>query len=193
MERRTLVLGGCAALVAAALLAGASHTGAARSSLRFAEGVPPDLRAVAEETWDRFVAAWPARAGCVKPVTVEGAWELEDRATYDPHRRLVTVRIPGTRPNLEASLVHEFAHHLEFTCRAHRALRPRFLDARGLPSHTSWFEGATWEQTPSEQFAEAATVFVLGRRPAHLRTVVTLEGIRALRAWARTTQLTPRP
>lgn len=193
MGRRTVVIGSCAALVAAALLSAASHTGAARPSLRFAEGVPQDLRAVAAETWERFVAAFPARGECLRPVTVDGAWELADRATYDPHRRLVSVRIPATRPNLEASLVHEFAHHMEFTCRAHRSLRPRFLEARGLSSHAPWFEGATWERTPSEQFAEATTVFVLGRRPAHVRAPVTVGGVRAIRAWARATQLRHRP
>jgi hypothetical protein len=145
---------------------------------------PADLRALVVETWDRFVEAFPARRSCLAPVTVRGAWELDDRASYDPGRRLITVRIPGTAPNLRASLVHEFAHHMEFTCPEQRDVRVAFLSAQELPPSASWFEGASWETIPSEQFAEAVVQVVLGR-PAHPAMLIQPGSIALLRAWGR--------
>jgi hypothetical protein len=157
-----------------------------RPILAMAAGVPTDFVHLARATWTRFTEAFPARQGCLAPLTVDASWELDDRAVYYPRQRLVAVRIPGTAPNLTATLVHEFAHHLEFTCRgAHRAFRPTFLAAQGLPPDSPWFQGVTWERTPSEQFAEATTEFVLGRRHAHRRTAATDEAIQAIRNWAR--------
>jgi hypothetical protein len=145
---------------------------------------PADLRALVAETWDWFVEAFPARRSCIAPVTVRGAWELDDRASYDPGRRLVTVRIPGTAPNLSASLVHEFAHHMEFTCPEQRDVRVAFLSAQELPPSASWFQGASWESIPSEQFAEAVVQVVLGR-PAHPAVLIHPGSIALLRAWGR--------
>ncbi len=157
----------------------------ARPTVAIAEGVPGDFEDLALATWVVFTEAFPARRDCLAPVTVDVARELDDLAAYDPSRRLVTVRIPGTEPNLRASLVHEFAHHLEFTCPAQRALRPSFLAAQGLSRDAPWFKGATWERTPSEQFAEATTEFVLGRRSAHVPMVVTAQAVQTVRTWAR--------
>lgn len=145
---------------------------------------PADLRVLIVETWDRFVEAFPARRDCLAPVTVQGAWSLDGRGSYDPVRRLVTVRIPGTAPNLQASLVHEFAHHMEFTCPEQRDVRVPFLDAQELPPSSSWFAGRSWETTPSEQFAEAIVEVVLGR-PSHLPVLIQPGTIALLRAWGR--------
>jgi len=145
---------------------------------------PADLRVLVVETWDRFVAAFPARASCLAPVMVKGVWDLDDRASYDPARRLVEVRIPGTAPNLGASLVHEFAHHMEFTCPEQHNVRAAFLAAQGLPRSAPWFEGVSWETTPSEQFAEAVVQVVLGR-PSHLAVLIQPGSIALLRAWGR--------
>lgn len=174
-------------VVAAVVVAGAvtaAGAGNGRPGVARAERTPADVRALALATWERFRDAFPARRGCLGPVTVAGAWDLDDRATYDPGRRLVTIRIPGTAPNLRATLVHEFAHHLEFTCGAQRGLRAAFLAAQSLPAGSAWFEGDTWELIPSEQFAEATTEFVLGRRPPHARIAVTLEALRVIKTWA---------
>jgi hypothetical protein len=160
-------------------------TTGARPAVAIAEGVPGDFEDLALATWVVFTEAFPARRDCLASVTVDAAWVLDDLAAYDPSRRLVTVRIPGTAPNLRASLVHEFAHHLEFTCPAQRALRPSFLAAQGLSRDAPWFKGATWERTPSEQFAEATTEFVLGHRNAHVPTVVTAQAVQTVRTWAR--------
>ena len=153
-------------------------------SVTYGEVAPDDLRALTQSTWARFTAAFPARRSCLTPVTVTGAWELGDRARYDPDRALVTVRIPGTAPNVTASLVHEFAHHLDFTCGAHRMLRSAFLAAQDIPEHAPWFGGATWERTPSEHFAEAVTEYVLGPRSAGGRIFVSARALGAIRDWA---------
>lgn len=179
------------AMVVMARLAAAdtAETNGVAPDLVIADGVPEDFEALTRATWALFTDAFPARRACVAPVTVDAAWELNDRAAYDPARRLVTMRVPGTAPNLRASLVHEFAHHLEFTCPAQRALRPAFLADQGLGTHAPWFTGATWERTPSEQFAEATTEYVLGRRHAHFRSVVTADAVHTIRAWATGTRV----
>jgi hypothetical protein len=154
-----------------------------RPAIAFAGAAPSDLRALATSTWQRFVAAFPARAGCLRDVTVAGAWKFSTRARYAPGRRLVTIRIPGTAPNLLATLVHEFAHHVEFTCPAQRELRPRFLEAQRLPARTPWFGGDTWTEIPSEQFAEATVQVVLGRSP-HPLVLVRPRALEVIREWA---------
>jgi hypothetical protein len=160
-------------------------SGTARvQDLMIAGASPDDLRALIVATWDRFVEAFPARRSCLAPVTVQGAWELDDRAAYDPGRRLVTVRIPGTAPNLRDSLVHEFAHHLEFTCPEQHEVRVPFLVAQALRPSAPWFEGGSWETTPSEQFAEAVVQVVLGP-PAHPAVLILPRSIALIRAWAR--------
>jgi hypothetical protein len=154
-------------------------------ALILSSGTPQDLQRVVRATWGRFARAFPARTACFEPVTVTGAWELGDRATYDPGEREVTVRIPGTAPNLAATLVHEFAHHLEFTCPTQQSIRMSFIAAQKLPRGSAWFEGSTWEQTPSENFAETVVEYVLERRPAHARLVISADALVVVGDWAR--------
>jgi hypothetical protein len=130
--------------------------------ITFAPDVPDDFRAVATDAWARFGAFLGDRRACMEPIRIEVAWGLRDRARYEPDGAVITVRVPGTAPNLTASLVHEFAHHLEFTCAAQLGLRPRFLEAAGLPHDASWFVAPRYEDLPSERFAEAVVVLVLG-------------------------------
>lgn len=191
VRRRVVLLALLAALVVGPTASKDDHRPA--PVVAVAAGTPDDLRSLVMETWDEFVGSFYARTYCIEPVTVEGAWTLDDRATYDPRRRVIAVRIPATAPSLRASLVHEFAHHVEFTCPAHEQLRPRFLRAQGLSSEASWFSGRAWEETPSEHFAEAASVFVLGERPGHLRIAVTPRALAVLGEWARGHAVTPPP
>ncbi len=128
------------------------------------ESVAFDLEALAEATFAKFVASAPAVAGCIGQVQLEAEPELEDTARYDQQSRVVLVRVPATAANLEAALVHEFAHHLEIACRSHAELRPEFILAQRLPPDTEWFADVAWENRPSEQFAEATVEAVLGRR-----------------------------
>jgi hypothetical protein len=182
-RRRAAVLLVATGTVIGATAVAAVEAGSRRPAVAFAEGVPHDLELLVRATWERFTDAIPARWQCLGPITVSGSWELDDRASYDPDRRLVVVRIPGTAPNLQSSLVHEFAHHLEFTCPQQRSLRPDFLAAQGLPRDTPWFDGETWEQTPSEQFAEAMIEVVLGRAPPPPRIAFTAAAVETIRAW----------
>lgn len=155
-----------------------------RPAIHFAQGVPGDLRQLATSTWGRLLDAFPARSRCLPDVTLRGAWRLATRAAYVRQKRLVTVRIPGTAPNLQATMVHEFAHHMEFTCPQQQRLRPRFLAAQGLPPGTSWLGGETWARIPSEQFAEATVQVVLGGRPDPM-VLVRPEALQAIRDWGR--------
>jgi hypothetical protein len=173
-----------AATVLLALGAAADGAPTPRPAIHFADGVPDDVRQLATATWDRFLRAFPARSGCLPDVTLAGAWTFRTRARYDPDRRLVVLRIPGTAPNLSASMVHEFAHHLEFTCPAQRRLRPVFLAAQGLAADTPWRRGATWAAIPAEQYAQAVIRVVLGPQPNPL-VAISPAALRAIREWGR--------
>ena len=152
-------------------------------ALRFDDTVPDDLRSVAADAWDDFLAAHPQHLDCIPPVTLTAAWELADRAEYRPDTATVVLRVPGTAPNLADSLVHEFAHHVEFTCPEHEELRSAFLEAQGFPAVAHWFEGAAWETTPSEQYAEATVEVVLGRRSHRGGIIISDEAAAVVRQW----------
>jgi hypothetical protein len=189
MRRRTSLA------IAGLIVATTGHGGdggPARPSLAFAGAVPADVRALADSTWDRFTTAFSSRRACLAPIVVATAWSLDDRAGYDPVGRVVTLRIPGTAPNLTATLIHEFAHHLEFSCPGLRSLRPSFLAAQGLGAGTPWHAGETWSDIPSEQFAEATVRFVLGRAPAHHLVSIEDEAVAVIRAWAEASRVTHR-
>lgn len=134
-----------------------------------------------------------ARSDCFGDLRIVAVHMLADRAQYDPLTATVVVRVPARASALQVALVHEWAHHLEFQCTAHLALRPAFLAAQGLPAHTPWAaaQGSAnlptyqWATIPSEQFAETVAAIVLNRKD--LRTPVTLteDGIRIITAWAR--------
>ena len=152
-------------------------------TLNFAEDMPDDLRQLADETWVDFLEANPARLDCIEPVTLEAAWELDNRAEYRPASRTLAVRVPGTPATLRSELIHEFAHHLEFTCSDQTELRAAFLHAQGFPPETEWFGGAPWETTPSEQYAEATVEVVTGRRAHTGGILLTPEAVEVVRQW----------
>src|SRR5512136_997716 len=78
------------------LLFSDSRTAAAAPRLILDDSVARDLRAVADETWSRFLGVFRARAGCFGDVRLRAASELNSRAVYDPATATVTVRIPAT-------------------------------------------------------------------------------------------------
>lgn len=174
------------ALGAALFLAlGTAADGASphRPALRFADGVPDDVQQLATATWGRFLTAFPARLGCLPDVTLATAWTYRSRGRYEPERRLVILRIPGTAPNLSETMVHEFAHHLDYTC-PDRGLRRTVLAAQGLPAGSPWRHGSSWAAIPAEQYAQAVIQAVLGPQPAPL-LLVRPATVRAIRAWGR--------
>jgi hypothetical protein len=187
MNRRSLVLAGtvAAALAVATCASSAPSAPSISFAVAVAVAVPDDVRALATQTWSRFVEAFPARTACLAPVELAVAWQLDDRAAYDRNRRVVTIRIPGTAPNLEATMLHEFAHHLDFTCPQTRQLRAAFLASQSFPPGASWTHGATWETTPAEQYAEAVAQVVLGEPPAHRLVALTNQALEVIRAWGR--------
>ena len=154
------------------------------SGLRFTDATPDDLRGVASQAWQRFADSVPACAGRMDGLTVGVAWELPDRARYEPDPALVLVRAPGTAANLEATLLHEFTHHAERRCGPSLVLRRRFTAAAGLPPGTPWRSDAEWDRIPSERFAEATMTYVLGHPPPHVLVHLHPEELRAVAAWA---------
>lgn len=179
--RRVLILVVLATAVVAAAFVIARPDPA--PELHFDASVPDDLRAVAVEAWDGFLGAHPARVDCIGPINMSAAWELDDRAEYRPATATLVIRVPGTAPNLTKDLTHEFAHHVEFTCPEHEELRSAFLAAQGFPASAEWFSGDSWESTPSEQYAEATTEAVLGRRAHHGGVLLSDEAVDAVRQW----------
>jgi hypothetical protein len=170
-----------AAVAAVAVVAAARPI---EPTVRFTDDTPRDLREVTTRAWERFTPAFPGLRGCLGDVTVGVAWQLPDRARYEPEVGLVLIRAPGTAGNLEATLLHEFAHHAEHRCPPSAAFRRRFLSAAGLPAGTAWFGDVAWERIPSERFAEAAVRHVLGEPPPHILIRVNADEVRAVAAWA---------
>lgn len=154
--------------------------------------VADDLRVLAGETWRQFLTAFQARTDCFGDVRLHAANDLNARAAYDPDTATVTVRVPATPVMLQSVLVHEWAHHIEFQCDAQKELRAAFLAAQGLPPNTLWRPDddpahtpeSAWATIPSEQYAEAAIEFVLGRRQIPTTARVSEEAVQVLAAWA---------
>ena len=171
-------------LVAVAAVAVVASARPIEPTVRFTDETPRDLREVTTRAWERFTEAVPGLRECLGHVTVGVAWQLSDRARYEPEPRLVLIRAPGTAGNLEATLLHEFAHHAEHRCPPGAAFRRRFLTAAGLPAGTAWFGGDVWERVPSERFAEAAVRYVLAEPPPHILITVDPDEVRAVAVWA---------
>lgn len=127
--------------------------------------VAADFRALADETWAQFLITFAARSNCFGDVTLRTARKLESRALYDPKTATVTVRVPGTPAFLQAALIHEWAHHIEFQCDEHHTIRPAIVAALDLPPNTAWWTDHAWAESPSEQYAEATVELVLGDHP----------------------------
>ncbi len=156
------------------------------------DSVGDDLRAVAVEAWQLTLAAFRGRSDCFGDVRLRTAPNLAGRGSYDPATATVTVRVPATAAMLQSALIHEWAHHIEFQCAAHSALRPAFLAAQRLPADTPWrpdrapaaMPESAWAMIPSEQYAEAVVELVLGSRPIPTTARVRVEAIQAIAEWA---------
>ncbi|OQY19349.1 MAG: hypothetical protein B6I35_11820 [Anaerolineaceae bacterium 4572_32.2] len=156
------------------------------------ESVAGDFETLALETWEQFLAVFQARRDCFGDVNLRATKTLDSRAGYDPERAAVTVRVPATAAMLQGALVHEWAHHVEFQCEDHKALRPAFLAAQGLPLDTAWrpdippadIPASMWPDIPSEQYAEATIMLVLGRRQIATGVRLKPEAVRVIGEWA---------
>jgi hypothetical protein len=156
----------------------------ARPQLLPDETVATDLADLAAAAWDRFLEAFAGRADCFGDVILTTSKDLGSRAVYDPATATVTVEVPATAALLEAALIHEWAHHVEFHCPEHQGMRPGFLAAQSAPVDADWFSGSTWADIPSEQYAEAAVILVLGRRQLPTEAAVTPAAVEVLAQWA---------
>lgn len=163
-----------------------------RPQLIVDESVAPDFELLAIETWDQFLAVFGGRSDCFGDVHLRATKDLDSRASYDPDTAAVTVRVPGTPAMLKGALIHEWAHHIEFQCREHQELRQPFLVAQGLSPDTPWrphdepeqMPVGDWASIPSEQYAEATIVLVLGARHIPTKARVTGEAVQVIEAWA---------
>ena len=171
-------------LLAVMMLVVSCGTAPATAPLSFGPNTPDDLRALAEDTFALVSDAIPARQGCLDGVTVSGAWELDDRARYSPSQGEITIRIPATAAQLESSIVHELAHHVEFACPQDAETRRAFLAAQGLDPDADWLGGETWETTPSEQWASAVVLHVLERPDERARIAIGAEALQIVESWA---------
>ena len=156
------------------------------------ESVASDFEALALETWDQFLTVFQARSDCFGDVYLRATKTLGSRAGYDPETAAVTVRVPATAAMLQGALVHEWAHHVEFQCADHEELWPAFLAAQGLPPDTPWrpdippadIPASMWPDIPSEQYAEATILLVLGRRQIATGVRVKPEAVHVIGEWA---------
>jgi hypothetical protein len=178
---------GLAAAVGALVFGGAAFGRPAQvgaPDLLIGRSVAPDFEQLARETYAQFVAEATGVGECVRGPRLEAVYEMEELAVYDQETHIMRVRVPAPAPSLRASLIHELAHHLELSCPSQTALRSRFLAAQGMQGDVSWFGGAEWQDVPSEQFAEAVVVNVLGARERHLlRVQLTPEAIDLVATW----------
>jgi hypothetical protein len=174
------------AVVAVALAGALVWAGRATETpqLVIGDSVAADLEALATRTFDEFLAAAPGVVDCMGSPRLEAAPGLDDLARYDQGTQVILVRVPATAPSLHSSLVHEFAHHLEQVCPSHQTVRPAFLAAQGHPGDAGWFDGAEWEDRPSEQFAEAVVQVTLGSRSRNqLRLRLTPDATLVVANW----------
>ncbi len=154
--------------------------------ITFGANTPDDLRGLVDDVWDQFRDAFPALDDCVGEVRLEGDWDLDEQGEYRALTATITVGIPGPPSRLSHTIVHELAHHVESVCPTQWDLRGSFLAAQGLPPGTAWFEAETWEEIPSEQFAEAVVEVVLGWPAVHYRIDLRPEAVELVRQWGLT-------
>ncbi|HLT96625.1 MAG TPA: hypothetical protein VK070_07535 [Acidimicrobiia bacterium] len=143
---------------------------------------PPDLVELVERTLEEIGAALPAHAACLDDLTVTHAWELDDRAEYRVADRTVVLRVPATAPELEFSLAHEVAHHLDFGCGLEPDVRDAFAAAQGTDE--PWEQGEAWESTPAELFATAVATLVTGHSDPLRHIAIEEAAMEVVRKWA---------
>lgn len=154
------------------------------TSWQVAEDMPSDLEELVSETMQTVEEAMPAHITCLRDLTVSHSWEMDDRAEYRTASATVVLRVPATGQELSFSLAHEVAHHLEVTCDDQEQIRPAFLAAQGHPPDQAWFEGSSWESTPSEQFATAVATHVMGYPDPSRSVPLTEEAMDVVADWA---------
>ena len=171
MRRRLAVQ--CAVLLAvggaAYGIGGVADGGPPEGELIVVQDVPSDVRAELDVTWQRFLDRFGSRRTCWTDVSVVLVADVVDGdARYVTADARIEIEIPTTPARFRESLAHELAHHVEHTCVEFETLESRLLPALG---GGDWFAGETWDQVPSERFAEAVVELVNGERIRHAERV----------------------
>jgi len=149
----------------------------------YREGTPGDVMALGDSSFADVLAAFPARVGCLRDVTVAHNWDLGTEAGFY-EANYIEIEVPNTSAQIRQTYVHEFGHHLDFNC-VDRELRDAFIAAMGHGPSTDWYsESWSWERRPAEQFAEAV-VAVVGGSPLHADMQLTSDAVRVVEDWAR--------
>lgn len=131
------------------------------------QDVPDDVLAEMNTTWGRFIDRFADRRTCFADVTVVLVDRVEGGdARYVGDEALIEIQIPTTPARFRESLTHELAHHVERTCDEFDDLRTTLHPQFGGPDRP-WNGGETWEETPSELWAEAVVALVNGERLLH--------------------------
>lgn len=159
------------AAVSAFLVVGSARSGESEPRLLFVQDVPADVRSESNATVARFRGRFAGRASCVDDVSIELVRAVDDGdARYVTGERRIEIQIPTTPARYRESLAHELAHHLEWTCGEFGSLRVALEPLLGGDG-VAWSVGPTWQETPSERFAEAVVELVNGERIRHVDTM----------------------
>lgn len=158
----------------------------AKADLIAEQDLPADVKAEVAETWAAFLDAFGPRRQCFSDVSLLLVREVEDGdAKYVFDGSVIEIQIPTSPRRFRESLVHELAHHVEYTCASFGALRARFAQTLGVPVD-QWFSGDDWEDVPSEKYAETVVEVVNGERVRHVGAMPLEPALLdVVRSWAR--------
>lgn len=120
-------------------------------------GVPDDVEQLAGDVWEEFSDAVDHIGSCVGSVRLAVDSGLDDRARYVPDEAKVVLRIPATAARLRQSLLHEFTHHLDYSCLEDSDVRDDFKRAVGM-TDVPWFSPEAAEDAPFELFADSVSI-----------------------------------
>lgn len=155
------------ALVALTIVVGCS-VGGDGPRLIASQRLPDDVQTLTDDTWEAFLASFPAQARCIGRPHLVLVDDIEaGAAEYLPLTRTIEIEIPTSPQRYSESLVHELGHHLERSCAVREEIGPAILDGQGFDPDTAWSTNPAWEDRPSEHFAEAVVERVLGERITH--------------------------
>ncbi len=184
MRRRLAVQGAALLAVGGAAygIGGVVDGGPPEGDLVVVQDVPADVRAELDVTWQRFLDHFGSRRTCWADVSVVLVVDVVDGdARYVTADARIEIEIPTTPARFRESLAHELAHHVEHTCVEFETLESTLLPALG---GGDWFAGDTWDQVPSERYAEAVVELVNGERIRHLdRIQVAPVVVAAISEW----------
>lgn len=140
--------------IAVALFAVAGCSNGA--SLRADPSVPGDVKALAGSVWADFTDATDHLGKCLSSLQLSVDRDLGDRARYIPGESRVVLRIPGPAARLRQSLLHEFTHHLDYSCLENQEVREGFMEAVNMEG--PWLNADAGADAPAELFADAVAL-----------------------------------